>query len=78
MALRVRYATGSPHLALYVPRFKSADRGSVLCAAAEDWRRREAVETLPGVPDEGRFRLEAKRYGSDGRARILAMGRPTA
>ena len=78
MALRVRYATGSPHLAVYVPRFKSADRGSVLSAAAEDWRCREAVETLPGVPNAGRFRLQAKRYGSDGRARVLAIGRPTA
>lgn len=77
-ALRVRYAASSPHLSIYVPRYKGAEPGSALCAAAEDWRRRQAVEPLPGVTDAWLFRVDAKRYGIDDRARVLAIGRPTA
>lgn len=75
--LRVRYAY-SRHLDLYIPRFKSADDDSVFYQAEDDWRIKAATETLPGAEQAGPFRIEAKRYGSDERARVLALARPTA
>jgi hypothetical protein len=34
--------------------------------------------TLPGVEDAGLFRVQAKRYGSGPRERVIALARPTA
>ena len=75
--LRVRYGVTN-HLELFIPRFKSADETSVFGAAARARRVVTATCTLPGVEDAGMFRVQAKRYGSDGRERVLALARPTA
>lgn len=76
-ALRVRYAV-TRHLNLYVPKFKSAHDGSVFAAAAVTYDIERAITTLPGVPGAGRFRVEAKRYGTERLERVLAIARPTA
>lgn len=78
MRLRVRYASTSPHLGVYVPRFKGAEDDSVFCRAATDWRAQSGIEPLPGAERAGRFRIEAKRYGAGAHERVLAIGRPTA
>ena len=75
--LRVRYGVTS-HLNLYVPKFKSADEGSLFDDAARDDLPLSGVATLPGMESAGLFRVEAKRYGADRLERVLAIGRPTA
>jgi hypothetical protein len=75
---RVSYAAGSSHIRFYVPRFKSVEEGSVLSEAASTWTMVSGEEPLPGAARDGQFRLTAKRYGSDHRARVLAIARPTA
>jgi uncharacterized protein DUF955 len=75
--LRIRYGF-SRHIDLYVPRFKSADDDSLLVRAANSFRLRRGIETLPGVETAGLFRLEAKSYGTGPRERVLAIARPTA
>lgn len=77
--LRVRYAY-SKHLDVFLPKYKSCDEGSVYERAAR--ARRSApiddVAVLPGAPEAGLFRLQAKRYGTGERERVLVIGRPTA
>lgn len=75
--LRVRYALAS-HLRLYVPRFKGAEEGTVFCEAATSYELCAGTTTLPGVEHAGLFRVQAKRYGTDDRERVLAIARPTA
>lgn len=75
--LRVRYAASSPHLNVYVPRYKGAEDTGLLSAAARSLRRQRGIEPLPGVAEAGPFRLDAKCYGAGDRARVLAIGRPT-
>jgi len=77
MALRVRYAV-SKHLNLYVPKFKSCDERSVFYRAAESFDIESSIDALPGVNGAGRFRIEAKRYGTGRLERVLAIARPTA
>jgi Zn-dependent peptidase ImmA (M78 family) len=76
-ALRVRYGV-SAHLNLYIPKFKSCAHDSVFCLAAQSTDIESAVSTLPGVESAGRFRIEAKRYGTGRLERVLAIARPTA
>jgi hypothetical protein len=76
MRLRVRYAVTS-HLSLYVPKFKSAGDMSVFCRAAEFTSAVNDTTPLPGMENAGLFRVEAKRYGNDRLARVLAIARPT-
>jgi len=75
--LRVRYALAS-HLNVYVPRFKGADDGSVFHEAVVSSGICSGTTTLPGAEHAGLFRVQAKRYGSDDRERVIAIARPTA
>jgi len=75
--LRIRYALTS-HMNLYLPKFKSAADDSVFCQAATSFTLCSAITTLPGAERAGRFRVQAKRYGTDERERVLAIARPTA
>lgn len=75
--LRVRYGVTN-HLNLYIPRFKSADDGSVFCRASKENVALNEITVLPGMDGAGLFRVEAKRYGVDRLERVLAIARPTA
>lgn len=75
--LRTRYAVTS-HTNLYVPKFKSADDGSVFALAAESTQMVSGTTTLPGLESAGLFRVEAKRYGYGRLERVIAIARPTA
>jgi Zn-dependent peptidase ImmA (M78 family) len=75
--LRVRYAVTS-HMDLYVPKFKGADDESVFCKAAASYSIVRETTTLPGADEAGLFRVEAKRYGTAQRERVIAVCRPTA
>jgi IrrE N-terminal-like domain len=74
---RVRYAVTS-HTNLYVPKFKSADDGSLFCKATEASGIVSETTTLPGVEDAGLFRVQAKRYGNGPLERVIALARPAA
>lgn len=75
--LRVRYGVTS-HMNLYIPKFKSADEGSVFCRAAASSVQESETTALPGCSSAGLFRVQAKRYGNDRLERVIAIGRPTA
>jgi hypothetical protein len=75
--LRVRYAT-TRHLSLYVPKFKSVPEESLFCAASTTSTIVSGVTSLPGSPTSNLFRVQAKRYGTGGLERVLAIARPTA
>lgn len=75
--LRVRYGV-TAHLNLYLPKFKSCPDDSIFCLAAQSPNIESDVSTLPGVASAGRFRIEAKRYGTGRLERVLALARPTA
>ncbi|HEX8647654.1 MAG TPA: ImmA/IrrE family metallo-endopeptidase [Thermoleophilaceae bacterium] len=77
--LRVRYAF-SRHLDIFLPRYKGCDEGSVYERASRSHRSApvEDVAHLPGLPQAGLFRLQAKRYGAGDLERVLVIGRPTA
>lgn len=75
--LRIRYGVTS-HMNLYIPKFKAADDDSVFCKAAMTSTICSETTTLPGLEDSGRFRVQAKRYGTDSLARVIAIARPTA
>lgn len=75
--LRVRYAVTS-HMRLYVPKFKSAGDETVFAQAARSVSSEREVTALPGLAKAGKFRVEAKRYGSDRLERVIAIARPTA
>lgn len=59
--LRIRYAAGK-RPGLYVPRYKSADSGSVFVQALGQKGTVHGVERLPGVPHGPEFLIEAKAY----------------
>ena len=73
--VRLRYARCSK-LDLYLPRFKSAEDDSVITSARIRSGIEQATEKLPGAEQAGWFSIEAKRYGSEERERILAVARP--
>ena len=73
--LRVRYALAA-HTNVYVPKFKSADSGSVFDRAAASLTNVTDTTTLPGVADAGLFRVEAKRHGTGRVERVLAVAAP--
>ena len=75
--LRVRYGV-TAHLNLYLPKFKSCADDSLFCLAAQSPNIESDVSTLPGVASAGRFRIEAKCYGTGRLERVLAIARPTA
>lgn len=75
--LRVRYAV-TTHLNLYIPKFKGADDDSVFCRAADGFSVVAEIATLPGAAHAGRFRVQAKRYGTNRLERVIAIARPTA
>jgi hypothetical protein len=57
--LRLRYAV-SADPDVFLPRYKAAEDGSVLCRAWEQRRVVTGVERLPGDDGEQRFRVEAR------------------
>jgi hypothetical protein len=75
--LRIRYGFTS-HLNLYIPKFKSADHGTILDRACETGAVLAETTTLPGMEAAGLFRVEAKRYGAGRLERVLVIARPTA
>lgn len=75
--LRLRYGT-TTKLNAYLPRYKAARDGGVLCRAWEGSSLVRGTETLPGGDKAGLFQLEAKAYGSQNNRRVLALAKPAA
>lgn len=77
--LRVRYANAS-NLATHVPRFKSADDGSVFVRALHSGVVEEGREPLPGASRDGLFDIEARAFprgdGTPELTRVLAVATP--
>jgi hypothetical protein len=73
--LRLRYAIAR-NLGLFIPKYKSADEGSVFVRALESPRIERAVEPLPGGSDP--FRIEAKQYPWGEEQRVIAVAAPAA
>jgi Zn-dependent peptidase ImmA (M78 family) len=73
--VRLRYAHCSG-LDVYLPRFKSAGDDSAIAEAHRSGRIEVANEALPGAPDAGVFRIEARCFGYEDRKRILAVATP--
>jgi Zn-dependent peptidase ImmA (M78 family) len=74
--VRLRYAHCSA-LDVYLPRFKSADDASAIALAHKTGATETAIEQLPGVATGDSFAIEARRYGSDERERVLAVAVPS-
>ncbi len=73
--LRLRYAT-SADPDVFLPRYKAAEDGGVLCRAWEQRQVVTGVERLPGDDGEQNFRVEAKAFGGDLARRVLALAWP--
>jgi len=73
--VRLRYAHCSS-LEVYLPHFKSADDTSAIALAHQSGNIEEGVEELPGVKNGGMFMIQARRYGTDERERVLAVACP--
>jgi Zn-dependent peptidase ImmA (M78 family) len=73
--VRLRYAHSSA-LDVYLPRFKSAEDTSAIALAHRTGNMEEAIEELPGVENGGMFTIQAQRYGTDERERVLVVARP--
>lgn len=73
--VRLRYARCA-HLGLYLPRFKSAPTDSVIARAYRSGMLERGIGELPGAEGAGTFLIEAKRFGSNDRQRVLAVARP--
>jgi hypothetical protein len=65
-------------MSLYVPKFKAADETSIFYRAAGKPAMVAETTTLPGLDQAGPFRVQAKQYGNDHLARVIALCRPTA
>jgi Zn-dependent peptidase ImmA (M78 family) len=72
--LRVRYCVAN-ETDRFVPKFKSADDGSVLVKALKSLVPQRALEPLPGSAGP-LFELEAQRYPFADRERVLALAWP--
>jgi Zn-dependent peptidase ImmA (M78 family) len=73
--VRLRYARCA-HLDLYLPRFKSVPTDGVIARAYRSGMLERGSEELPGTEGEGRFKIEAKRFGREDRQRVLAVAQP--
>jgi IrrE N-terminal-like domain len=71
--LRLRYAVVR-NLRLFIPKYKSADDGSVFVRALAVPRLQRAVEQVPGDPRS--FEIEAKQYPWSDEKRVIAVARP--
>jgi hypothetical protein len=74
--LRLRYATVS-HLNMFLPKYKSAEEGSVFVRALETPRIVRGLGRLPGGPQKD-FEIEAKEYPWGDDRRVIAIARPVA
>lgn len=72
--LRLRYAAVA-NLNLFLPKYKSADEGSVFVRALETPRVVRGVERLPGGHTKT-FEIEAKEYPWGDERRVIALARP--
>jgi hypothetical protein len=73
--LRVHYCVARD-IRVFVPRFKSADEGSVFVRALREPGVSRATEPLPGAATSREFMIEAKEYPLGDRRRVIALAVP--